>query len=99
MNIEEIRLNGTKPIPTIAGEWDHCARFLIPSDVGHCQRLITRAAFYAGVQTMLNIVTDIGKIGDAQAGAQALDAIYEESTRFAATQVADSALIAISHKG
>lgn len=61
---------------SLADEWRDFERRILPQGAGPIQLLETRRAFYAGAQTMFNLITD-GL--DADSGPTDLDVAYVES--------------------
>ncbi|MDR6384961.1 hypothetical protein [Paraburkholderia caribensis] len=93
------KINGDTPVPTIFEEWERLAGRLIPVDAGRMQRLMMRAAYLAGLTTVLHLTDLIAEKLTEEDGANAIARLHEEADKFSADLMVDGIEFALSRAG
>src|SRR5689334_19638598 len=90
------KINGDIPIPTIFDEWERHASHLIPAHAGRMQLLMTRAAFLAGLSTVLHLTDLIAEKLSEDDGALAIGKLHEDADKFSADLLVDGIEFALT---
>ena len=67
---------------TLLDEWNDFANSVLPPDCSRVQRQEMRRAFYAGAKVMLGLMSDLADEFDEDAGAQQVEKLNQELSRF-----------------